>query len=189
MPTTDLHSEPPGSEPIAADVREFNAADTSLLTEVARLRVRAWRAYERLPAFQAMDMWLDTYDEEARHWACFVDASLVGAARLTVHPRIGDAPEHSSWGHLVREGRTPIGMLSRLVVAPEARGRRLSGALDRARLIAARECGVRDLLVVTYTRRAASLARLGFEEMGRFEYREGPLVEDKDNVLLRLAVE
>jgi len=149
------------------ELREFSAIDDGLLSEIGRLRVRAWST--EIAAAERMESWLDDFDRPAIHWAIFDDGQLVAAARLTIHRELAGVPDAESYEGVFREPPVgPIASLNRLVVDPAARGLGLSKRLDLARLKAAEARGCRSAILSTASgpRRVKQLIGLGFQSMG-----------------------
>jgi len=162
---------------IAVETRE-----PRILEQVYRLRVSAWRARNR--DFPAMEAWTDAFDASGRHWVVLDGDAPVAAARLTVHSALLQAPSSEIYRGLLPDDLPgPIGVLTRLVVAPSHAGRGLSRALDLARIEAARESGCRHLIGATLVglERVQQMSALGFNLIGNAEpYSEGPLTNLPD---------
>lgn len=157
---------------IAVETRE-----SRILEQVYRLRVSAWRARNR--DFPAMEAWTDAFDASGRHWVVLDGDAPVAAARLTVHSELLQAPSSEIYRGLLPDDLPgPIGVLTRLVVAPSHAGRGLSRALDLARIEAARESGCQHLIGETFAGlpRFRQMQALGFEVLGQAAaYVSGPL--------------
>jgi ribosomal protein S18 acetylase RimI-like enzyme len=157
---------------------EVAAADAAILAAVGRLRLAVWAGEGSVAAALFPDgIWLDRFDQDARHWIA-VDASgaLVAAARMTIHATLAEAPDGYVWTDAGRSLAGPIANISKLVVAASARGRGLGLALSEARIAAARVAGVRTMTVTSSVANARLLDRLGFRDTGlrcRFPDRPG----------------
>lgn len=166
--------------PITAESRTWAPVETrdpEVLDQVYRLRVEAWRA--RNPVFPRMNAWSDAFDTVGRHWVVLETGEPVAAARLTVHAALAEAPSAEIYrGVLPDDLPGPVGVLTRLVVAPSHAGLGLSRALDLARIDAARAEGCRHLIGGTFDvhPRAERMRALGFKVVGRAApYDSGPL--------------
>jgi GNAT superfamily N-acetyltransferase len=147
----------PASEPAAFDA-------------VLRLRLRCWA--DQTPVELTPDDVIDHYDRLARHWIAVADDQVIGAARLTIHDAVEEVPEAVCLGGvLAQQPPTPIGFLSRLVVAPPCRRAGVGRGLDQIRIRAAQEAGCRSLLALVFDvsgqARVAQLLSQGFEVRGR----------------------
>jgi hypothetical protein len=156
--------------------------DPHILEQVYRLRVAAWRA--RNPDFPDMEAWTDAFDAVGRHWVV-MDADVpVAAARLTVHSQMAEVPSAEIYRGLIADDLPgPIGVLTRLVVAPSHGGRGLSRALDMVRITAAQKSGCRYLIGATLVglERVQQMSTLGFDLIGKAEpYSQGPLTNLPD---------
>ena len=164
--------------------------DPGILAQVFRLRVAAWRA--RMPAFPDLERWVDDFDAVGRHWVVVEDGAVIAAARLTIHGRLAEVPNAEIYrGVLPDDMPGPLGVFNRLVVAPDHAGRRLSQALDRVRVEAARRAGCRVLIGETFAglSRINQLEAAGFEVVGDAgPYRSGPLQAVKNGAARRRAV-
>ena len=105
------------------------------LDEIGRLRARVWLELGALLPEDLDDKsrMVDEWEEKSRHWAIFKDSKIVASARLTV----GSSPEEVPFGVLAIEKgcsqKYPLGVISRLVVAPEHRSLGLATCLDAQR--------------------------------------------------------
>jgi hypothetical protein len=151
--------------------------DPAILDQVYRLRVVAWQA--RNPDFPQMDAWTDAFDATGRHWVILDGDAPVAAARLTVHDVLAEAPSAEIYRDLLPADLPgPIGVLTRLVVAPRHAGLGLSQVLDVARIEAARQADCRHLIGATLAGlpRIRQMLDLGFEICGEAKpYGAGPL--------------
>lgn len=123
---------------------ELNTPDAVMLNRIGKLRVKAWET--EVPAIAELDSWLDGYDPCARHWAFVQDDELIAAARLTIHERLADVPDADDFAGVTEALPTPLGVLSRLVVAPHFRRRGLSKRLMAVRIDAAEQAGCQAAL-------------------------------------------
>jgi GNAT superfamily N-acetyltransferase len=144
--------------------------EAAVLEEIVALRLRVWAA--QVPFVLSRDDLLDPFDPVARHWVAFHNDRVVGAARLSIHDRLGDVPEADCLiGVYPDEPSAPIGFLSRLVVAPEQRRRGLGRQLDEIRIEAAVQAGCRSLLALVFdvsgAARVDQFVARGFTVRGR----------------------
>jgi GNAT superfamily N-acetyltransferase len=155
-------------------------ADASTLEAIGRLRYRVWTDEGQIAAARFPGgVWLDRFDASARHWlACDARGRVIGAARMTVHQALADAPDGYVWTDAGRSVPLPFANISKLVVAREARGRGVGLALSEARIAAATEDGIRHFTVTSSAANARLLARLGFWDTGvRVRFPDRPGVE------------
>lgn len=100
---------------------------------VAALRSLAWRDV-RTVDHDSLGA-LDLYDSHAFHWRVFDGDILCGSARLSVHDDLSEAPDGDVYDGLrLQEVTARVAVLSRLVVHPAHRGRRIATYLDSVRL-------------------------------------------------------
>jgi GNAT superfamily N-acetyltransferase len=152
---------------------ELITPDAAILNRIGKLRVKAWET--EVPAIAELDSWLDGHDPFARHWAFVQDDELIAAARLTIHERLADVPDADDFAGVTAALPTPLGVLSRLVVAPHFRRLGLSKRLDAVRIGAAEQAGCQAALVASSSggHRIAQLQAFGFEVIA--ERRRSPL--------------
>ena len=146
------------------------AAEPTAMDAILRLRLRAWAP--QVPVALTVDDVADHFEHLARHWAVFDVENLVAAARLSIHRQIEDVPEANCLaGVFSTSPPTPIGFLSRLVVAPEYRGRGLGRQLDAIRIYASEQAGCQSLLGLVFDvsgeARIRQLTSFGFTLLGR----------------------
>jgi ribosomal protein S18 acetylase RimI-like enzyme len=152
-------------------IRELDpASEPALFDAVLGLRLRCWAA--QTPVELTPDDVVDPYDGLARHWIAVADDQVIGAARLTIHDAVEGVPEAVCLGGgFAQQPPTPLGFLSRLVVAPPCRRAGVGRGLDQVRIRAAQEAGCRSLLVLVFDAsgeaRVAQLVSQGFEVRGR----------------------
>ena len=148
------------------DGYELREVGLEHLDEIGQLRARVWLDLGALLPEDLDDKsrMVDEWEEKSRHWAIFRDSKIVASARLTVGKNPVDVP----FGLLaIEKGCSliyPLGVISRLVVAPEERGKGLATCLDSLRIEVARAMGAKAILGVTRTRHE-TLARKGFQEL------------------------
>jgi GNAT superfamily N-acetyltransferase len=152
-------------------IREHDpASEQATFAAVVCLRQCCWAA--QIPDELTLHDVVDSYDGLARHWIAVADDQVIGAARLTIHDSVEEVPEAICLGGVVaRHSPTPIGFLSRLVVAPQYRRAGIGHGLDQVRIRAAKEAGCRSLLALVFDvsgeARVAQLVSQGFEVRGR----------------------
>jgi len=154
---------------VVADIQLLEVSPTNrlLIEKIGRLRVRAWAT--EIPEVVSLGVWLDHFDETARHWVMLREGEPIAAARLTVHQSLDEVPEPEVYvGVFPDPLPTPIASINRLVVDPSARGLGLSRRLDLCRLDAAEACGCRCVVGETPSgeRRVKQLESLGFVNAG-----------------------
>lgn len=98
----------------------------SFLHELADLRARAWG----VASGARYADWIDEWDPAAHHHAIYKGGMIVAAFRVTVHGGLADFPHRPVFGSLLDHLPLPIAWFSRLVVAPEWKGKGLSRSLD-----------------------------------------------------------
>jgi GNAT superfamily N-acetyltransferase len=152
-------------------VREIDPkVEWTIVEDSLRLRMDVWAAKMGVPL--TWDAVCDRFETTARHWVAFDDERPIAAARLTIHDRIDDVPEADCLGGVFTSPpATPIGFMSRLVVAPEYRRQGVGRRLDEVRLHAAAAAGCRSLLALVFDvsgpARVQHFLALGFTVVGR----------------------
>ncbi|MEL6830206.1 MAG: GNAT family N-acetyltransferase [Pseudomonadota bacterium] len=136
------------------------------LDQVHAVRRLAW--LDKYPVFaEHIAVWEDAFERRATHFIMTDLEQLVGVARFNY----ADAPSlRSQFKHapdmvrFVGSLRSPVGVISRLSVHPNARGRGVAKQLDEARIAFAKaqNCSAIVCEVKTGAHREAALARLGF---------------------------
>lgn len=136
-----------------------------LLDAVYRLRAEAWRA--RAPGFPALESWHDAHDGTASHFVIVRCGAPIGAARLTLHRSLADAPDAIICADVEpRLVRGTVAVLSRLVVSPSHAGVGLSTVLDGLRIAEAARRGAQVAFVSTSVApRVSSLMSFGFQAL------------------------
>jgi hypothetical protein len=148
-------------------IRELDpVSERATFDAVVRLRLRCWAA--QMPLELTPDDVVDPHDLFARHWIAVAEDQVIGAARLTIHDAVAGVPEAVCLeGVLAQHPPTPIGFLSRLIVAPQHRLGGIGRGLDQVRIRAAQEAGCRSLLALVFDAsgesRVAQLVSQGFE--------------------------
>src|SRR5215468_2038744 len=95
----------------------------AVISQIGRLRVRSWADSGAVAGFlPESDCWLDEHDQHAALWTASVDGTIVASARLCVHERTDELPDAAYFRGFETHFPGPVALLSRLVVAPEARG-------------------------------------------------------------------
>mgnify|MGYP006423534257 CR=1 FL=1 len=145
--------------------------DKSLLPQVYRLRVEAWKQSkygflvdpERFPTGMH-----DEFDATATHWIARDGERLVGSGRVNILKGLDDlcGDEAKAFKDYIGEGHTRIGLLSRLVIHPDYRFRGLSREFDVLRLRYLKEQGVRMVIGYANPERLQRLNQYGFIELG-----------------------
>jgi GNAT superfamily N-acetyltransferase len=153
--------------------------DPEILRRIFRLRALVWSEVMGIAGtcFPG-GVWRDAYDDSALHWAAFIDGSVVGAARLSVHQSIGDCPDAEIFTGS-SSFQAPIACLTRLVVHPSARGAGIAASLDDTRLAEAERRGCRTATVFVHhlsgPRRLQALLARGFQCLAPIDSWPDPL--------------
>ena len=130
------------------DDLEVRDAEPGELAAITALRRRVWAALDpdREPARERGGYYaVPSGAIEIGAWAA--DGELLGGGRLSLHASWNELPHAEAWPDL--QSALPLGaiaLLSRLVVAPSARGLGVATALDDARIARARLLGARFVL-------------------------------------------
>ncbi len=129
------------------------ASSPDLMQEIGKLRVIAWEADGERPGASADcgDVWLDEHDSHATHWVVMNNGTVVAAARMCIHQPGNELPDEKSLdGYTAGKFEYPAAFFNRMVVHPAARGKRLSGYLDRIRLDFAKQNDCRTAIIHTH---------------------------------------
>lgn len=142
--------------------------DPAVFRQIEQLRRRAWAADGEVPEFiLRQDILSDSHDVHGMHWAILSGGRPIAASRMCIHDTVESSPDPEAlegYEHLVD---VPFASLTRLVVDPAHRGRRLSVAMDAVRLATARERGCKAVISVGELEfRIKGLERLGFRRLG-----------------------
>jgi len=153
--------------------------DPETLHRIFRLRALVWSEVMGIASTCFADgMWRDAFDDSALHWAAFLNGSVVGAARLSVHQSIGGSPDAEVFTGS-SSFQAPIACLTRLVVHPSARGAGIAAALDDARLAEAERLQCCTVTVFVHhlsgPRRLQALLARGFQCLAPIDSRPDPL--------------
>jgi GNAT superfamily N-acetyltransferase len=147
------------------------------LDQIFGLRPRAWKS--RVASFPDMTSWSDPFDAEGLHWAVFANQTPIAAARLTIHERLSQVPNHEVFAPVLPADLPgPIAVLTRLVVDRAHAGQGLSSLLDQARIEHARAAGCRWIIGSTFAgqKRLDQMVACGFRILGEAgAYQSGPL--------------
>lgn len=136
-----------------------------LIEDIGRFRIKAWRNENGVdPGFFSKDVWIDSLDQNARHWIITKDRIIVAAARMSFHTYVGEVPyaDFLLEEHLSLFSKSPIASINRLVVDPLYRGRGFSKILDNERIKAAKQHGSKVMIAFPQLSRLHSLEKLGF---------------------------
>jgi GNAT superfamily N-acetyltransferase len=136
-----------------------------LIEEIGRFRIKAWRNENGVdPLFFSKDAWIDSLDQNARHWIITKNRIIVAAARLSFHEYVEEVPyaDFLHEEHLPIFSKSPIASINRLVVDPLYRGRGFSKILDNERIKAASQHGSKVIIAFPQLSRLNSLEKLGF---------------------------
>lgn len=154
--------------------------DEDILEEIFKLRYSVWHDegaldIKALPP-DCDGKWSDEMDAISRHWVVEAptietdsqfSTSLAGAARMTIFP-FSD-PSSRDVVVFERAGvelHYPTADLGRLVVGKAFRSRGIAQSLNRARIEAARQSGVRTVIATASEANARQLFKLGFRDTG-----------------------
>lgn len=109
-------------------------------------------------------IWTDQYDETSLHFVARTGGRIVASARLTVVTRLSDGPFGGIYCEHTAAEVSPVGFLSRLVVAENYRARGIARELDEIRIDRARTLCAKTLVAATSNKeRHLSFLRLGFQ--------------------------
>lgn len=149
------------------DIRAVSFEDHGL--EIGKLRAQVWIESGERKAEQFPDgIWHDEFEASSYHWAAFSDGVIVASARLT----IGSTNAAVPYGALFPKFEGLMGLLSRLVVSNEFRGRGIAKELDTRRIEKAREFGAGQLFGHFPIRRVKALVQLGFQVVHYYSVEE-----------------
>lgn len=149
------------------DARIETTTSPDVLDAVYRLRVQAYAVHGKTLSGTTDGRATDPVDVTGTHFVAWLDGRLAGAARLSRHEDVDSMP-NAHWHSF--DLPYPVMLLSRLVVAPFARGRGIAARLDDARLEAAVRAGGRFVCAdASVPRRQAALLRRGFRFIGGVE--------------------
>ena len=159
--------------------------DPDNLKAIRALRLEAWK--DTLSEAALVDMNNDPMDDRSRHWAVFVDGSIVAAARLSIHVRHDDVVDAHLFEKFDVNFALPVGSLNRCVVHQDFRKRGFARALDEPRIGAAKASNCKSLLSIRGDKkRADDLRALGFKFVGHLVDRTGGVFDGLDCYLLKL---
>jgi GNAT superfamily N-acetyltransferase len=158
--------EPDFEKPIIVNDRET-------LLQIQDLRRLAWSAHGEVPDFIGrQDILNDEHDVNGMHWAVFHEGRPIAAARMSIHTEVATSPDPEAmdgYEHLVE---LPMASLTRLVVAPEFRGRGLPEALRKARIALAVQENCRSIVAVVEEESVMrSMEAHGFVRLGQTRIR------------------
>jgi len=158
----------------------IQANETAIMQQVVVFKGEdAPALLERIEAFR-LDMWgeligarlavkrfgLDSFDDKAWHIAYLEEDCLVASGRLIIATCQSGVPDLCSFRPYLGLMEYPIGILNRLLVDREYRGRGMGTSINRERIKLARDHGVTGLWVEVQAHRAPSMEQLGFFEVG-----------------------
>ena len=147
------------------DIRVVSYRDLDL-DSVHDVRQRAWQ--DKYPSFAAhIAAWEDGFEKTATHFLAERHGFPVGVARFN---RSDTSDMKAQFAHagqffeFIQSLRPPVGVISRLSVAPDARGLGVARALDKARIAAAIKAGCSAIVceVKVGAKRKGALKALGF---------------------------
>jgi predicted GNAT family N-acyltransferase len=118
--------------------------------------------------------WVDSLDEEARHWVVEDETGAwVAAARMTLHTTLDDdSRDVQVWRRAGKHLPLPTVDLGRLVVLAAHRRKGLAQLLITKRIQTARDMGARSVMATASAGSAGVLKKLGFEDIGERVYFE-----------------
>ena len=159
-------------------------SDPESLKAIFALRLEAWK--KQLPQATLADMSCDPLDGRSRHWAVFVDGTIVAAARLSVHFEPDDVPDAYLFKPFGVTFTPPVASLNRCVVHPSYRKQGIAKLLDNVRIEAAEAEHCKSLVAIRLTeKRAEDLRVLGFELVGHTVDKADGIFYDLDCYLMR----
>lgn len=167
-PTPSVLALPGEAKPLDGFIGPRQVTDTETIAEIGRLRLRVWRAIgaEMGPTPDGGGGWVDEHDQHAIHFAVWHGGCLVAAARLCLHERLEDAPDYEHHKQVVTAWPSlpaPIACFNRLVVDPAFQRRGLATALDKIRLVTAKELGAHSVFLTVPRYRVNAIIQLGFQ--------------------------
>jgi len=137
------------------------------LAQIHAVRRRAWQdKYPKHAAFIAR--WEDGFERSATHFLALSDGQIKAVARVNHAGSANLSLQFAQSGEMVEfigSLQSPIAVISRLSVDPDARGLGLAKTMDEVRIAFAREAGCTAIVceVKTGAHRADALAALGFK--------------------------
>lgn len=141
--------------------------DLKALEAIGKFRLAIWQQETAVASdILAAGVWLEDLDYRARHWIVTHRESLIGAARMSIHPQLQEVPDAYLWERAGITLPTPIAHFGKLVIGRSARGLGLGSRLNELRIVAAREAGARSIMVTASPANAKLLMRQGFTDTG-----------------------
>lgn len=147
-----------------SSVEIVKVEDPSLLEEVFRVRLEAWRPRGFMPSGSVVNGGLQDESEAGwHHWLARQNGQIVGGARLAIHSDPSPVAQHLGVSAETIAAPGPVAWLTRLAVAPSAQRQGIAKQLDATRLAFAQTAGCKSALVeVASAERHASLLKRGF---------------------------
>lgn len=171
---------------------KVSRADT--LQQIFAFRYQVWKLEDVNFGQDALESWTDIYDATAHHWAVIDDRGILAAARLTVHDTLSDMlalpnlPKTRHFDTLQIDLKMPVAVLGRLVVAPCARGMKLSTSLDKIRLEEAAILKCKSVVVATSNpQRVPALMKHGFQVAAEVDLLVGQTLRPGKILVLALS--
>lgn len=149
------------------EVRFIEPTDFVNLNKIGKLRADVWQDEGfLLPNIAQNGIWLDELDDVGKHWAIFEKEEVIASARLTLHNSKEEIPHKEEFSPYDLPTILPYGFMSRLVVRKDFRGRGLARKLDNIRLEKAKECNLKEVLILSVPKRMNAIKKLGFKAFG-----------------------
>lgn len=147
---------------------QFAEVPDELMTEIASLRHSVWNNLVFHSTRNSPEDWTDQLDSESEHFVIFDGASVIAAARMSIHNKPEQIPDFEAIVSDIPDWvpKFPLASINRLVVSERYRGRGAAKALDRARMKSAQISGAKRVVGLASQWRVSQLAALRFSELG-----------------------
>lgn len=171
--------------------KQIDGADLpeDLLNQIAALRLDVWKSAATSLHKTSPNSWISDYDHTNRHFLSFSDDQLVAASRLDIANAVEALVDAEAITTCFPDWRPnpPIGFLKSLVVHPTARSQGLARKHDTERINFATLKKCKIIIGAAVSWRQASLARLGFNLVGKIPASLNQYV-DEDWYLMEMKI-